>query len=230
MLAKSESVKISGDTGQVVERKSQEIEEERKAYKFGGELILFTKKELAEVKNFGEPGITVIGFKNITNETLPTWANIKGATHIYPSEEEYIGSSRVFSALFQKMVKDNKMALVWFIARRNATPQIAAMFAGSEQQDETGVAILPAGLWICPLPYVDDVRQNPETVYASAPDALIDKMRVIVQQLQLPKGQYIPSKFPNPGELFHTSTACVDINLSSPSTSLPRTPIDSFRG
>ena len=210
MLAKSESMKVAGDTGQVVERKPQDIEEERKAYKFGGELILFTKKELADVKNFGEPGITIIGFKTITDETLPIWANIKGATYIYPSEEEYIGSSRVFSALFQKMSKDNKMALVWFIARRNATPQIAAMIAGSEQLDDSGVTILPAGLWICPLPYVDDIRQNPDTAYASAPDALIDKMRVIVQQLQLPKGQYIPSKYPNPGKSFSHSQLSIN--------------------
>lgn len=201
MLAKSDSVKVSGDSGQVVDRTAQDIEEERKAYKFGGEQILFSKKEMAEIKNFGEPGITVIGFKDITAETLPIWANVKGATYIYPSEEEYIGSSRVFSALFQKLEKSNKMALIWFIARRNATPQIAAMIPGLEKLDDTGATVLPAGLWICPLPYVDDIRQNPDTTYASAPDALIDKMRVIVQQLQLPKGQYVPSKYPNPGTL-----------------------------
>ena len=228
VLVKSDSIKVSGDTHQVVERTPQDKEEECKAYKFGGDQILFTKKELAEVKHFGEPGITIIGFKNITKETLPVWANIKGATYLYPSEEGYVGSSRVFSALYQKMLKDNKMALVWFIARKNATPQIAAMIPGTRKEDDALTIILPEGLWICPLPYVDDLRQNPDTVSISAADELIDKMRVIVQQLQLPKGQYVPNKYPNPGQSLLLVISLIT-DTSSIATPLPCSPINGIR-
>jgi ATP-dependent DNA helicase 2 subunit 1 len=72
------------------------------------------------------------------------------------------------------------------------------MMAGEEKVDENGVQKIPPGMWIIPLPFADDVRQNPETTIQVAPEPLIDQMRTIIQQLQLPKGAYEPSKYPNP--------------------------------
>jgi ATP-dependent DNA helicase 2 subunit 1 len=53
-------------------------------------------------------------------------------------------------------------------------------------------------LWIKQLPFADDIREPPETNLVRAPDEVTDAMRVIVQQLQLPKAVYDPSKYPNP--------------------------------
>jgi ATP-dependent DNA helicase 2 subunit 1 len=55
-------------------------------------------------------------------------------------------------------------------------------------------------LWLIPLPYADDIRQFPEQPEAplTTTDALTDKMRIIMEQLQLPGGVYDPSKYPNP--------------------------------
>ena len=57
---------------------------------------------------------------------------------------------------------------------------------------------MPPGLWIKPLPCADDIRVPPETNCIKAPDEVVDAMRVIVQQLQLPKAVYDPNKYPNP--------------------------------
>lgn len=182
---------MAEDTARTVEKV-----EIKKAYKFGGEQIVFTPEEVLALRHFGDPGIKIIGFKPIT--MLPVWANLRPSTFIYPSEDDYVGSTRVFSALQQKLLKDRKMGIAWFVARKNATPQIAAILPGTEKSDERGTQTIPPGMWIVPLPFADDVRQNPETNLVRAPDSLIDLMRNVVQQLQLPKALYDPSKYPNP--------------------------------
>ena len=93
------------------------------------------------------------------------------------------------------------MGIAWFVARKNATPQIAAILPGAEKLDEHGSQAIPPGMWIVPLPFADDIRQNPETNLIRAPENLIDLMRNVVQQLQLPKARYDPSKYPNPCRL-----------------------------
>lgn len=92
------------------------------------------------------------------------------------------------------------MGLVWFVARRNASPTLCALLPSEETVDENGEQQMPPGLWLIPLPYADDIRQFPEQAEAplKATDALTDKMRIIMEQLQLPGGVYDPSKYPNP--------------------------------
>jgi ATP-dependent DNA helicase 2 subunit 1 len=195
-FVKGVTTQIADDTARTVEK--WEI---RKAYKFGGEHVSFMPEEQQALRNLGSPIIRIIGFKSIS--VLPFWASIKHPTFIYPSEEDYVGSIRVFSALYQKLLKDHKMAVVWFIPRRNATPVLAAIVAGAEKLDENGVQKVPPGMWILPLPFADDIRRNPETNLIVSPEPLIDKMRVVIQQLQLPKAQYDPQKYPNPSLQWH---------------------------
>ncbi len=192
-IAVGSSTQIADDTARTVEKA-----EIRKAFKFGGETVSFTKDELSKIRNFGDPVIRIVGFKPVS--MLPVWANVRPPIFVYPSEEDFVGSTRVFSALHQKLLKEQKMAVAWFIARRNASPVLAAIIAGAEKLADEGDQTMPPGLWIIPLPFADDIRQNPETTLVRAPDGLIDKMTQVVQQLQLPKAQYEPRKYPNPGE------------------------------
>ncbi|KAF2808784.1 ATP-dependent DNA helicase II subunit 1 [Mytilinidion resinicola] len=169
-----------------------------KAYKFGGEAVTFPPEQIKLIRQcFGDPIIRIIGFKPVS--MLPIWANTRTPTFIYPSEADYIGSTRVFSALQQKLLKDNKMALVWYIARKNAGPVIAALVPGVERLGEGGEQVMPPGMWLIPLPFVDDIRDNPDISLVKTTDDLTDLMRNVVQQLQLPKAIYDPSRYPNPG-------------------------------
>ena len=192
-VPKGISTQMTADTSRTVEKS-----EIKKAYKFGGEQIVFTPEEITSLRHFGDPVIRIIGFKPM--DMLPIWAALKQSTYIYPSEEDYVGSTRVFSALHQKLLKDNKMGLSWFIARKNAAPVIAAVIPGAEVLAEQGQQVMPPGLWLVPLPYADDIRLNPETTLVPAPDTLVDMMRTVMQQLQLPKAQYNPERYPNPGK------------------------------
>ena len=125
------------------------------------------------------------------------------------------------SALHQKLLKDEKMALVWFIPRKNSTPTLSAMIAGAEKIDESGVQKVPPGMWIIPLPYADDVRKNPESTMNVAPEPLIDSMRAVIQQLQLPKAVYDPTKYPNPCMSLCHSRYMAKLTHGSPAMALP---------
>lgn len=195
-IATGVTTQMADDTARTIEKV-----EIKKAYKFGGEQITFTPEEITAIRHFGDPGIRIIGFKPVS--MIPIWANEKPATFIYPSEDDYVGSTRVFSALHQKLLGDQKVGIVWFVARKNATPVIAALHPGAEKLDDNGAQIVPPGMWLSPLPFADDIRQNPETTNIVAPDPLIDRMREVVQQLQLPKARYDPSKYSNPALQWH---------------------------
>jgi len=198
---------VHGSTTMLAEDTARTVDktEVKKAFKFGGETILFADDELKKIKYFGDPVLRIIGFKDL--KLLPIWATTKHPCFIYPSEMDFVGSTRVFSALQQKMLKSKKFALCWFIPRRNAAPVLAAAVASAEKLDEDGKQLSPPGIWIMNLPFADDVRQNPETTTVSAPGSLIDLMRIVVQQLQLPKAVYDPQKYSNPGESDDDSVA-----------------------
>ena len=195
-IAVGSTTRLTDDTARTVEKT-----ELRKAFNFGGEKISFTPEELARIRNYGDPVIRLLGFKPVAS--LPIWANIRPATFIYPSEDEFIGSTRTFSALHQTMLAKQKMGLAWYIPRRNATPVLAALIPGAEELNDRGEQRIPAGIWVVHLPFADDVRQNPEVQPIPAPDELVDKMRTIVQQLQLPGAVYNAHKYPNPALQWH---------------------------
>ncbi|KKY25633.1 putative dsb repair complex subunit ku70 [Phaeomoniella chlamydospora] len=188
-----------GSTTQLADDTYKSVEkwEIRKAYKFGGEQVSFTPDEITKLRNFGDPIIRIIGFK--PQSLLPIWANTRHSTFLYPSEEDFIGSTRVFSALYQKLQSSNLMALTWFIPRKNATPTLAAMLPTFPQSPTSS----PQGLWLIPLPFADDIRNNPETTLLRCPDELTDTMRPVIQQLQLPGGTYDFSRYPNPSLQWH---------------------------
>ncbi|KAI8623879.1 ku70 protein [Xylariaceae sp. FL1651] len=197
-VAVGETTRLATDSARTV--KNTEV---KKAYKFGGEYVYFTEEEQKSIKQFGDPCIRIIGFKD--RSQLRFWASIKKSIFIFPSEEGYVGSTRVFTALWQKLLKSKKVGIAWHIARRNGNPQLVAIIPSRTTSDEkSGTQFMPAGLWLYPIPFIDDVRDGPEKGHViRTPDELTDKMHKIVQQLQLPAGTYNPSKYPNPALQWH---------------------------
>ncbi|KAF1987932.1 putative DSB repair complex subunit Ku70 [Aulographum hederae CBS 113979] len=216
-IAFGSTTQMAEDTARVVTK-----EEIRKAFNFGGEQVLFTPEELAAIRNFGDPVIRIMGFKPLS--MLPIWANTRAPYFMYPSETDFIGSTRVFSALQQKLLKDNKMGLAWFIPRRNATPTLAALVPGAEKKGESGEQVVPPGIWIHPLPFADDIRQNPETTVVHAPGDLVALMRKVIGQLQLPKGVYDPLNYPNPAlQWFYRILQAIALDEDTPETAEDKT-------
>ncbi|KAI1097498.1 hypothetical protein F4804DRAFT_347134 [Jackrogersella minutella] len=194
-----------GETAQVAEDSARTVQagEVKKAYKFGGEYVYFSEDEQKSIKQFGGPIIRIIGFKD--RSQLGFWASIKKSIFIFPSEEGYVGSSRVFTALWQKLIKSKKIGIAWHVARTNADPRLVAIIPSNAQSDrKTGVAFIPAGLWLYPIPYADDVREGPDhSQLVRTTDHLTDAMNKIIGNLQLPTATYNPSKYPNPALQWH---------------------------
>ncbi|KAI0409570.1 hypothetical protein F4802DRAFT_604271 [Xylaria palmicola] len=194
-----------GETARLAEDSARTVEnyEVKKAYKFGSEYVYFTDEEQKSIKQFGGACIRIIGFKD--RSLLKFWASVKKSIYIFPSEEGYVGSTRVFTALWQKLLKSRKVGVAWHIARRNGNPQLVAIIPSRPSSDEkSGTPYMAAGLWLYPIPFIDDVRDGPEAGHViRTTDALTDRMNKIVQQLQLPGGTYNPSKYPNPALQWH---------------------------
>lgn len=197
-IATGETTKVAEDSARTVEKADI-----KKAYKYGGEYVYFTPDEQKTLRDFGSPIIRIIGFK--PRSMLPVWASVKKSTFIFPSEEDYVGSTRVFAALWQKLLKDDKVGIAWCIVRANAQPMLAAIIPSRERsEDDSGTPFLPAGLWIYPLPVADDLRDIKGTGQVTqSSDELKTRMRTIIQQLQLPKAMYNPTKYPNPALQWH---------------------------
>jgi ATP-dependent DNA helicase 2 subunit 1 len=197
---------VTGVTTTVVEETAQVLVEKaqiRKAYRFGGEQIVFSEEEMKEMRKLEEetPIIRVIGFK--PQSALQYDHNIKPATFIYPDEKEFIGSTRTFTALHSKLQNDGKIGLVWAVVRRNMSPVLCALYPSQEIVDpNSGLQIQPPGFFLTQLPFADDVRSNPEISTARATTSLIDAMRQVVKQLHLPNG-YEPEKYQNPSLQWH---------------------------
>lgn len=219
-VARSNYIWLEGDKPQIIlkaETTKTEIGSMRtvdkseivKAYKFGSgsDFVKFAPDELKTIRKFGTEKNTlrILGFK--PRSMLPSWAAVKKSAFIFPTEAGFVGSTRVFSALWRKLLDSDKMAIAWYISRQNAVPQIVAIIPSENPSDEeSGTSYLPAGLWLYPLPFVDDVRDLEPIKHkpvVKASDELIDQMRTIVQNLTMPKGIYDPSKFPNPALQWH---------------------------
>jgi ATP-dependent DNA helicase 2 subunit 1 len=174
-IAVSQTTRMNSDDDRTVE-----MGEVKKAYKFGGEYVYFSPEEQASVKAFGGRTIRIIGFKD--RSLLKSWMSIKKSTFIFPSEEDYIGSTRVFSALWQKLLKSNKIGIAWHVARMNSNPVLVAVIPSrSKDDEESGTSYLPAGLWLYPIPFADDVRPVPDTKLVRTTDVLTDKMNKVVR-------------------------------------------------
>ena len=194
---------VKGTTTYLGEITAQTVEKAqmRRAYKFGGEQIVFTAAEMKEMRNFGPPGMRIVGFKPEAAARFDR--NMQPATFIYPDERDYIGSIRTFTALHAKLVRDAKVALVWAITRRNAAPQMGCLYPAVEVVDAASKQqVQPAGFFFIVLPFADDMRSNPEVLHVMAPSPLIDKMRDIVKMLHMPGG-YVPDKYENPSLQWH---------------------------
>ncbi|KAF8246426.1 protein Ku70 [Wilcoxina mikolae CBS 423.85] len=187
---------LADSTAQVVDKTQL-----KKAYKFGGEQIVFTEEEMKALRNFGPPGLRIIGFKPASAAKFHL--SVKPAQFIYPDEKDFVGSTRTFTALHAKLAKDDKVALVWVITRRNTAPALCYLYPSVDTTDPaTGRQLQPPGFFLINLPFADDIRNNPDASNAKAPASLIDKMRAVVKQLHMPKG-YEPEKYENPSLQWH---------------------------
>lgn len=102
--------------------------------------------------------IKVIGFK--PSESVEWQFNVASSYFLYPSEENYTGSTRAFTALARSLWNKGKVAIVWAILRKNSSPRMAALVPALNPPTP-GATNSPQGLYLVSLPFVDDLRERP---------------------------------------------------------------------
>ena len=99
-------------------------------YPLGGEKVRLDQPEMKKIKNFGPPGMRLMGFK--PKSYLKTYHNVKHSQFIFPDDKKVSGSSQCTDALIKEMIKSDKIAIVKFIPRSNAQVKFCALIAQDE--------------------------------------------------------------------------------------------------
>ncbi|KAI8807181.1 SPOC like C-terminal domain-containing protein [Cladochytrium replicatum] len=166
-------------------------------YKFGVEessKVVFTKEEVAEIKSFGDPGLTLLGFKPLS--CVKPHHMLKHSVFIAPDEGEYTGSISLFAHLLSRLAERNKVAICNFVPRRASAPRLVALVPQSESLDTIGEQI-PPGFHVIPLPFADDLRAVPApTSELTVADEHVMLAGQVISKLLI--RNYDPTNYENP--------------------------------
>ena len=146
---------ICADTGQILDDSQIRTYHE---YGPSKERIFFSKQEMKELKTFGSPSLTLMGFKPL--HRLKPYYQYKPSQFIYPDEQRCIGSTLAFNALITAMTEMDQFAVCRYIYRKVSEPRFVALVAQQEMIDpDTKQQLQPPGMNMIFLPYADDIRK-----------------------------------------------------------------------
>ena len=184
------STRYVTDVGEVVS-----VKDMKSYYVFGGEKVVFDREELEQARDYGAPGLFLMGFK--PRSALKRKHALKHALFVYPNDGDVSGSSVVFHALLARLGAQDKVAIMRFVPRSNSAPRFVALIPQQERFDADGVQVAPPGFHLVFLPFSDDLRKlaKPEEV-VRAPTELVDRARRVVEKLELK--DFSPSDYENP--------------------------------
>lgn len=161
---------------------------------YGGEKVVFDADEVKSIKNFGEPGLLLMGFK--PRDRLKWSYNVKNSSFCFPDESVVKGSNCAFAALLDRCLQMDKVAICRLIARANAEPRFVALLPQMETLGDSGEQVLPPGFHIVHLPYADDMRKlSYQQGMPTADDGATALMKKVVSKLDF---AWDPDSIDNP--------------------------------
>ncbi|CAD6888224.1 unnamed protein product [Tilletia laevis] len=170
----------------------------------GRGLAKFTKEEMREMREMGLPhGIRILGFK--PQSKLEFWMNTKHSVFLYPTDETYAGSKRFFASLLQSMAKKKVFGLAVCLPRAGSTPSFAAIWPREEEVSAEGVQLTAPGMFMIPLPYADDIRDNPVEMSLTPKREEVEAAAAIVKKYSYSRPFY-PDTYNNPALALHYAT------------------------
>lgn len=148
----------------------------------GGVKVVLTPDELKRIKDLGEPGLVLMGFKPY--DALKVGHNIKNAYFIYPDDSQVADSSRAFKALLLGMHQLRQIAICRLIYRKGSVPRFVALVPQMAKIDsDTGEVLQAPGFNLIFLPYADDIRNLKFEPTPIATEELIVDAKKIVEKL-----------------------------------------------
>ncbi|KAL8139740.1 hypothetical protein V2J09_005761 [Rumex salicifolius] len=177
---KTERSLICSDTGALIH------ETPMCSQSYGSQDIKIKKEDIAKLKTASAGPLRLLGFKPLSS--LEDYHNLQPSTFLFPTDEEVIGSTRVFISLHRAMLRLKRFALAFYGA--SSKPHLVALVA----QDEiisSGGQIEPPGMHMIFLPYSDDIRWpeehhiDPKTATPCASDEQITKAKALLKRIDL---------------------------------------------
>jgi ATP-dependent DNA helicase 2 subunit 1 len=127
-----------------------------KYFPYGGSKVLFKPEEMTTIRTFGDPGLTLMGFK--PRDSLEDYYQYKSGYFLFPDEKQVKGSNVAFNALVQQMAAMNVVGHARMIYRKSSGPRFVALLPQVEELDEEGRQVTPIGMHLVFLPYAEDIR------------------------------------------------------------------------
>ncbi|XP_021728255.1 ATP-dependent DNA helicase 2 subunit KU70-like [Chenopodium quinoa] len=188
---KTERSLICADTGALI----QEAPKQFQAYR--DQEIKFSREEISQIKRVSLTQLCLLGFKPLS--CLKDHHNLKPSTFLFPTDEDTIGSTKIFIALHRSMLRLRRFAVAYFGSSTH--PQLVALIAQDEVITARG-QVEPPGMHMIYLPYCDDIR-NPEELHMDvtfttprASNEDIQKAVTLMNRVNL--GDFTVCQFPNP--------------------------------
>ena len=201
MRLTAETRHIDTSDGQYVEKYQM-----RRYFPYGEFKAFITDDEMKAIKDLGEPGLQLMGFKPL--DSLRNEHNYRPSYFIYPDDTSVRGSTRSFSALLSAMLELQQLAICRLIARRGSLLRFVALLPQAEKVDEAGRLVVAGGMHMVFLPYADDMRDlrlerreeqqqdGEEEQKDSLDEQLKGKARAVIAKMAI--RDYDPSSIFNP--------------------------------
>jgi ATP-dependent DNA helicase 2 subunit 1 len=192
---KSETRMICEQTGSILHK----VDDIETFVELSGQRIEISRKEIDLAKQIGEPGMVLLGFKDV--RFLKSHHRIFHSYFVYPDERTISGSAAICSALIQCMIEKERIAIVRYIARKTSVPVMAALVPQAECEDTNGTEpVSPPGFHMILLPWGEEIRDLrfplPEGFVKAPPPVLADAARNAIQGMRL--DDFVPGCVPNP--------------------------------
>ncbi|EXB97445.1 ATP-dependent DNA helicase 2 subunit KU70 [Morus notabilis] len=148
---KAERSFFCADTGALLQESTKRIQ----IYK--NETIKLSVDELSEIKRISTGNLRLLGFKPLS--CLKDYHNLRPSTFLFPSDEDIIGSTRLFIAVHRSMLRLKRFGVAFYGS--SSRPQLVALVA-QEEIIIAGGQVEPPGMHMIYLPYSDDIRDIEE--------------------------------------------------------------------
>ncbi|KAI8984187.1 SPOC like C-terminal domain-containing protein [Mycotypha africana] len=171
------------------------------SYEYGGEDIVFSREELEQIKTVKQPGIYVLGYRDIS--ALKMYHQLTHPYFLYPDETQYTGSRKVFTTLLKCLSKKKKMAICNLTRRVNTMSRLAALLPQIERIDSTGNVIDPAGFQVIILPFADEIRALPPYTVSGGKvfEEAVSVIKPVLKRLRM--NSFDPTIYHNPALQSH---------------------------
>ena len=181
-LERKSNVRLTAETRYLDTSGGQYVEkyQMRRYYPYGDSKAYITDDELKQIKESGEPGLQLMGFKPL--DRLKNEHNYRSSYFIYPDDTNVRGSTRAFSALLSSMLELQQYAVCRLIAKRGSLLRFVALLPQAEKVDNDGRLVVAGGMHMVFLPYADDMRdvrlERREEAEEDSKDELDEQLKV----------------------------------------------------